>query len=276
MDWQDKYLCSRIERGSYSIAWLIKEIKSMWFLFVHSIFPHRRPTEPNCDLPEINDGSNKTYDICLDIFNQADNRINLLEDKAIKIITYVTALFALESFVLVNFASQIIKYCITVSMLLLLLSIFISFRCVNVKFRKTLFVLDLYSLEEENPKSNFDIAVISRNLLSAAIYNQNVADNTADILKSARNTLALALLVGTIGITLSMVYSDRKPQVVTIQNQVTTSGIEEIVKEQNSLIQSLIEQNRESSKLKKDVELIKQEQQRLMNELQQLKDVAGR
>ena len=138
------------------------------------------------------------YSVCREFYNDANERIDKLEEKAIKLLSYVSALLHLYLRIY-NTSIIITKLILAISMVLLVLSMLISFRCVNVKGRKSFFIPDVFNFESDVPKDNFDKKVISKKLLNSAIYNQNIGDNTADILKAARYILALALIVSTIG-----------------------------------------------------------------------------
>ena len=199
-NWQDKYLCPLIEREKFSLKKIKKLIDDFIFLFKHSISFHEQPKEPNEELPDFTfEDADMIYNVCREFYDNANERIDKLEEKAIKLLSYVSALFAFISFAFINTSIVLTKVILVASMVLLVLSMLISFRCVNVKGRKSFFVPDVFDFESDIPKDNFDKKVISKKLLNSAIYNQNIGDNTADILKAARYILALALIVSTIG-----------------------------------------------------------------------------
>jgi hypothetical protein len=199
-NWQDRYLCPLVKSEKPSLKRIKKIIKDFFILLAHSLSFHEFPKNPPEELPEPRfSDENKGFEICKDMYKNADDRIDKLEEKALKLLTYVTALFAFVSFIFVNTSLLFTKIIIIISLALLLFTIIISFRCVNVKFRKTMFISDLYNFDSNIPDEKIELKTIYKKYLSYAKYNQNIADNTADILRTARNTLTLAIILSGIG-----------------------------------------------------------------------------
>lgn len=241
-NWYDKYLPPLIERDKVSFKKIWRFFKDFWILFVHSISPHQFPKGPKEELPNIQSkNSSDVYSICKDIYDSANGRIDKLEDKAIKLLSYVTALFALISFAFLNIASITIKYVLLGSMILLLLAIIISFRCVNIKDRKSIFVADIFDFSHEKPRETFEVNLFSKKLLTAAIFNQNVADNTADILKSARNMLIVAIMLSAVALILgTFAYQNQpKPTMVKIETPIPLNDLENKLAETNNILKTI-------------------------------------
>ncbi len=85
-------------------------------------------------------------------------------------------------------------------MILLLISIIISFRCLSVKGIKNIFITDIYDLDSDPAKEIFDEKKIYKSYLQSSISNENVADNLADMLIAARYVLMTALIFVIIGV----------------------------------------------------------------------------
>ena len=144
MNWQDKYLCKNIN-VQFPNIW--KLLKKFFILMLHSIFPHESPTNPSETLPEINidkNNQNTVYNICLNIYNEAEKRINKLEEKSFKMLSYISAIFAFLTFIIINIESKNGKIIIFTSMFFLIVSLLISFRCLNIKSILRTFIDDIY------------------------------------------------------------------------------------------------------------------------------------
>lgn len=241
-EWYDKYLPPLIGKEKFSFKRGFKYIKDFWLLLVHSLSPHEFPKEPKEKLPNIQSkNQSEIYGICKDIYNGSHDRIDKLEDKAIKLLSYITALFALISFAFLNIASIGIKYILIVSMVILLLSIIISFRCVNVKGRQSMFLPSIYNFDYGKPIENFNLNLYSKKMLEAAVFNQNVADNTADILKAARNMLILAISLSAVALLIgAFSYNNQpKPMLIKIDNLMPYNGIENKLNETNNILNTI-------------------------------------
>jgi hypothetical protein len=266
-NWQDKYLCPLVEKEKFSLKKVKKLVEDFRILFIHSISFHDAPKEPIEELPDFTSkDTDMVYSVCREFYNDANERIDKLEDKAIKLLSYVSALFAFISFAFINTSIILTKIILAISMVLLVLSMLISFRCVNVKGRKSLFIPDVFNFESDIPKDNFDKKVISKKLLNTAIYNQNIGDNTADILKAARYVLALALIVSTIGFITGIggyFKTSDATTTVKIENQVELKDIQSRLDIMNKTLEQI------SNNINNlDNENLQEEIDRLSNELE--------
>lgn len=200
MDWQDKYLCPNVEKEKFSFKKIRKIVKDFFILLVHSISFHENPRKPLEVLPDfISQDDDFILSICKGFYDDANDRIDKIEEKAIKLLSYISALFAFLSFAFINTSFIFSQVIFLVAMILLVLSIFISFRCVNIKSRETIFLPSIYDFSHEQPRENFNKKDIAKHYLNASIFNQNIADNSADILKISRCMLAIALFTGILG-----------------------------------------------------------------------------
>lgn len=243
MDWQDKYLCPLVERERFKFREIIKIIKRFFILLIHAVSFHKVPKEPKQELPNFTSEDEVTaLSTCKEFYQKSNERIEKLEEKSLKLLTYVTALFAIISFAFINTTITSVKVILLISMLLLLLSIIISFRCVNIKSRKAFFITDVYDFKYDPPKENFNKMHIAKKLLNSSIYNHNVADNTADILKAARYILTLAIIICAIGLVIGIngfFDNNSKENTVIIENQIDLSPIANQISETNTSLDQI-------------------------------------
>lgn len=283
MDWQDKYLPPLIEREKFNIEKIKRIIKEFFILFKHAISFHESPKEPNEELPEFTSkDSDFIYNICKDFYDDANDRIDKLEEKAIKLLSYISATFAFISFAFVNTSIVFTKFLLIISMGSLILSILISFRCVNVKGRKAIFLTSIFNFSDDfTPQDTFEKKKIAKDLLNAAIYNQNVADNVADILKVSRNMLAIALAISIIGFTTGMTgYFNTSDNINTlrIDNQIDLSEFEESMENTNKILNDMnnnIEKvsdkkrlNDQIDKLSKEIEILRSNYSEILEKIE--------
>lgn len=255
MHWTEKYLCPLIERDRFTWKRVKSVIKDFKELMIHALSFHKQPKGPLEKLPEFKtDDKEIIYTVCKEFYDNANDRIDKLEDKAIKLLSYITALFAFISFAFINTQFVVTKVMLITSMVSLILAIIISFRCVNVKGRKSFFIPDIYDFRSNVPKESFDKKNISRKLLNSAIYNQNVADNTADILRAARYALAVSIAISIIGFLVGATSYFKVPSQITkvkIENQVELNEIERKLDNTNKSINELNDNVRELNDSKK-------------------------
>jgi len=268
MSWQDRFLSPLINAEKYTFMKVKKISKDFWILLKHALSFHEKPQPPKEELPDFKSQDAETiYNICRDFYNNANKRIDTLEEKSLKLLSYVTALFAFISFAFLNSSVLATKIMLIVGMVLLLFSILISFRCVNVKSRKTSFIPDVYDFEVDPPADNFDKKSIAKKLLNSAIFNENVADNTADLLRSSRHMLTLALVISVLGFVFGIYgyFNTSKVSTIEIVNPINLSHIESELSNTN---QSLSEINNNIKAL--DNSLLKDQVAQLAEELQKM------
>ncbi len=195
MSWQDKYLPPLIVSRKLTFKYLWKLIKKISFAVKHSLWFHEMPKESTNELPAISKEDDKLFEVAKDIYDASIDRINKLEEKSFKLLSYYTALLAFLSFIYFQTsANTMAQILILSSMVLLLISILISFRCLNIKNTQQIYINSIYNFDLEEPIESFNKNSFIKSLLQCAIYNENVADNTVDMLNGARYTLILSLI----------------------------------------------------------------------------------
>lgn len=192
---------------------LFKSFKWIFPIMWHGILPHKNAESPVKELPDIinpNNDSEILQTTIIEIYKEANERIDNLEEKAFKLLTYISALSALILYFLSKLNHSGAKILIIISIFLLFIAILLSLRCIGTKTRRTIFIDSIFDFNSQNPTQK-DSNKIRKSYLDCAIYNQTVADNTADILKASRYFLTLAFLIAFIGVSLnifSMDFSD--------------------------------------------------------------------
>ena len=166
----------------------------------HTMLPHEMPRDPAQQLPNLQNNSKELYDVCSDMYRDSKERINKLEQKALNLLPYVSVLFGIVTFTFATVDKPFILNVVTVVIIFLLLSsIIISFRCTSIKCVKTVYVFDIYRIDNGDAKEDFDLARMSSSLVDCALFNNNVGNNVADMLNMAREYFKVALILGILG-----------------------------------------------------------------------------
>lgn len=199
------YLSPLVEKD-FSIKGIWERFKRVLPIMWHGIIPHKNAQNPPTELPDINvsvTDESILFSTTMEIYKEANDRIEKLEEKAFKLLTYISALSALILYFLSRIASAISSVFIIVSIILLFIAIILSLRCIGTKTRKSIFIDTIYNFENSPPVQNSKNQLI-KSILDSAVYNQSVADNTADILKASRYFLTSGFLFAFMGVFLSI------------------------------------------------------------------------
>ncbi len=247
-NWQDDYLPPNIKRKKLSFHNWRRSVSNIFEITFHAFSPHEFPSSAKLNLPNINGKDvEKVYSFCKDLYSSSNERIDKLEDKSIKLLTFMTIIFALISFIYLNISSPFAKYILIFSIIFLVTSITVTFRCVNIKTRQVLFITSVYDFESNKPRNRFNLETVSKDMLKAAVFNQNVADNTADILKASRYLLMLTILLVGLSVMIS-IPSFLNEHEKNEENNSTISNLEnsmEILKDSIILNSGLIKENQQ-------------------------------
>lgn len=180
-------------------------------LIYHSILPHSFPIEPKCKITaeSIEEKDiDVIYESSLEIYKDSKERIKSLESKAFNLMTYISAITAILVFLLDKEINSTTKTLAVISIIVLILALLISLRCIGIKVQKTLFINSLFVFKKSKTKTT-DKKHISAELINNALFNQNIADNTTDILKASRILLVYGIILSSISF-LSYIMSDKK------------------------------------------------------------------
>jgi len=193
MSWQDDYLVPPIEGRKFSVQFIKKLLKDFWVLVPHALRPHQEPKGPRLPLPERIRYDEASLRVCERIYDASLGRIDSLEKKAFGLLSYVTALSAVYIFSFSQLATFSGAYFLLLPTSLLLLALVISFRCLRVKTIMQVFINDLFGFDRKS--KTIRKLKVHNNYLSAAIFNDANADNTADMLRAARMILASSVFL---------------------------------------------------------------------------------
>ena len=126
------------------------------------------------------------------MYDDSRDSIKSIEEKSFKLLTYISALSAILFFFLSKEINTLITILIIVSITLLVIAMVISLRCVGLKMQQAIFIKTAFDFDNKvEPKKERHIIA---ELMNFAVFNRNVANNTADILKAARHFLSLGIV----------------------------------------------------------------------------------
>ena len=193
----EKYIPPLVEPEINPKKWF-SGFKSFFSILYHGIIPHKNPKEAELKLEEGNlkdipdKELNTFYQTAISMYDDSRDSIKSIEEKSFKLLTYISALSAILFFFLSKEINALITILIIVSLTLLVISMVISLRCVGLKFQKALFIKTAFDFDKKvEPKKERHIIA---ELMNFAVFNRNVANNTADILKAARHFLSLGIV----------------------------------------------------------------------------------
>lgn len=200
--WQKRFLAPSVQIQKINLFYYIKDF---FEILIYSIWFHKPYEVPNEELPKFGlfDNADDAYIICHELYDNANKRIKLLEEKAYKLLPYISALFAFISFVFMKTSICSSRIFYILALIAMFISILVSFRCVNIKTKMEYFVPTIFDFTHEKPRPKLNKKYIAHELLEMAIFNQNVADSIADMLKCARHLLVISIVFSIIGFIIS-------------------------------------------------------------------------
>lgn len=148
MNWTEEYLIPPIESDSLSFELLKKIVSDIRELVPHALKPHKSQVSPKKPLPKVPSEDAETAKACERIYDASLTRIDTLEKKALGLLSYVTALFALLFFAYSQFGGFQGTYWLLLPLSLLVVTLVISFRCLSVKAIQHIFVDDIYNFDD--------------------------------------------------------------------------------------------------------------------------------
>ena len=193
----EKYIPPLVEPELNPKKWF-GGFKHFFSTLYHGIIPHKNPKEAELKLYESNlvgipdKELNTFYQIAVSMYDDSRDSIKSIEEKSFKLLTYISALSAILFFFLSKEINTIITILIIVSLTLLVIAMVISLRCVGLKYQQALFIKTAFEFDNKI-QPNKERHIIAE-LMNFAVFNRNVANNTADILKAARYFLSLGIV----------------------------------------------------------------------------------
>ncbi|MCD8416047.1 hypothetical protein G1J88_11585 [Tenacibaculum dicentrarchi] len=238
----------------------ISSLKSNIELIYHSLLPHSLPDEPKFKITaESIEEKNVDviYESSIEIYKDSKERIKSLESKAFNLMTYISAITAILIFLLNKEINNTTKTLAVISIVVLILALLISFRCIGIKVQKTLFINSMFEFKKEKIRAT-NKKYISAELINNALFNQNIADNTTDILKASRILLFYGITLSSISF-LSHVLSDNKIKTNNKIELINSKYIDSIYSDYKTIKESkLIEINNKIDLLKIEIDNFKQ------------------
>lgn len=191
-------------------------ISDVLFALPHSLSFHMKLKEPKKELPEITNEDDCLYETAKEIYEESFKRIDKLEEKAFKLLSYYTILLGGVSYVLAESDFSLVsKIFLGISFLFIIWSIIISFRCLNIKGIQHKYISDIYDFKSDPPKTSFSKKSLIKTHLNSAIRNDRVADNVVDLHNAARYCLIISSIVFFIAISIAFINGElfKKTQV---------------------------------------------------------------
>ncbi|MBS1509057.1 MAG: hypothetical protein JSS79_20635 [Bacteroidetes bacterium] len=191
-----KHIGPLVERET-SIKKVLKSFVNSINIVWHGLLPHKQPKEAEKKIikdyfPET-DPDDRFFNTSMEMYKESKERIQHLEEKAFKLLTYISAVSAIHFFLLGTELKGTINVIVIVSISLLVIAMIVSLRCISVKVQKAIFIdtiIDFDDPEAIKPKSKSEITA---EIVNCTVFNQTVADNTTDILKASSHILSLGI-----------------------------------------------------------------------------------
>ena len=208
MKWQSRFLIPPVSASKITKRNIGYFFKKMAQLMWHAILPHSVPEAPKESLPIlVSPKDDKSYiEVAKLLYDESNSSIDKLEGKALKLLSYISAIFGFMVFGATKLGEGASLLPLLVALLFFLLALVISLRVVGIKTRKRIFIDSIYgfgysdSEDDHIPNTELRSDQIAHELIQHSIHNQNVADNTADILQGARYFLLVGMVIGSIGL----------------------------------------------------------------------------
>lgn len=191
MRWTDRYLSPLTENAEIYGA-VKKLLKSLRIIVPFGLLPHTEIQDPMEPLPELKGLTESGLKAVEKIYDASLSRIDTLEKKALNLLSYITASFTIIALLYTLFSAYPLRVWLLMPIGTLLLTLFVSFRCLSVKSIFHVFVGDIYRFDGGKPIKKGEELHLS--YLRSAIHNEARADETADILRAARMLLVTSMV----------------------------------------------------------------------------------
>lgn len=235
-----------------------KSFISSWEILIHGLVPHEKAKGATKEIQEIHitHDDEKFSELILELYKETRDRIKDIEEKGFKLLTYISAVSAITVYFLSTDISGMYKASVIVSLFFLVLAIIISLRCIGVKGQKALFIDSLFDFKEDaEPKTQSKKQILA-NLVNCAVYNQSVADNTADILRASRIMLSLGIFATAISCLFFLSKAPEKSKVYEVK-LADSAAIRSIVSDFRAQKDSTIELSNKIQGMVKQIDSMK-------------------
>ena len=208
-----KYLAPNVAPDK-KFSSIIKGLKSSLQVLLHGLLPHQaaKPAEEQFKAENISVDEEYLAEVAMELYNESTKRIDALEEKGFKLLTYISAISAISVYFISTAISGYFKYTVVLSLITLVLAIIISLRCIGIKSQKALFIDSLFTFYPDSPPVSKQKKEIIAGLINCATFNQTVADNTADILRASRFMLSIGIWTTAISCIFFLYHSPEKSE----------------------------------------------------------------
>ncbi len=259
-NWTKKYLFDPIEHYWFNKKTFKLRIRTFFVLLIHALLPHKEPNSSIEPLPKLPQLGDKSYEICNLIYKSSLERIEALEKKAFNLLSYITALFTVLSFAYLQSPPSQFRILFLVPISFLILSIIISFRCLNVKSLLLIFMDDVFSFTENVTESKERLERYLLSLLSSSIFNEAKADNTADMLNVSRYLVFISIILAIIIVPLNFLMTvEPKPkteELLLIQQTSTLKNLDTTFHELKLNTSSMLKEGKDLRMIEQKLSLL--------------------
>lgn len=195
MSTQSEYQAPLVQPEKRMFRKVWKDFVGNFEILKHALVPHENAKDAvkKFEAAHFQTEAAYTFEIAMEMYKESTKRIDALEEKGFKLLTYISAVSAILIYFLSKDISGFYKFFVILSLFFLVVAIIISLRCISIKFQKVLFIDALFRFEANSEPATKDKKSVTAEILNCTVYNQTVADNTADILKGARIMLSLGI-----------------------------------------------------------------------------------
>jgi hypothetical protein len=195
MSKQSDYQAPLVQPEKKIFRKLWKDFISNFEILKHSLVPHQHAAEAakKFEASHFQSDASHTFEVSIEMYKESTKRIDALEEKGFKLLTYISAVSAILIYFLSKDIIGYYKFFVITSLFFLIIAIIISLRCISIKYQRVLFIDALFKFGPDAEPVTKDKKAVIAEILNCTVYNQTVADNTADILKGARIMLSYGI-----------------------------------------------------------------------------------
>lgn len=237
-----------------------KSFMSSWEILLHGLVPHEKAKGASKEILGVHIDSNdeKVSELIFELYKESRDRINDIEEKGFKLLTYISAVSAISVYFLSTDISGMYKASVITSLFFLVLAIIISLRCIGVKGQKALFIDGIFHFKpDQDPKTQSKNEMLA-NLVNCAVYNQGVGDNTADILRASRIMLSLGIFATAISCLFFLSKGPEKSKIYEIK-LADSAAIHSVISELHGQADSTLKLSNEVHGIIKQIDSLKVE-----------------
>lgn len=169
-----------------------------------SILPYSDARRSDNPYPKLRGVEREELNLCFKVYDEANRRIDKLENKSFRVFTYVTAITASYVYVVSDIDFKQISNCIYIFHHILFvffgLALFLSLKAMKSKGKETITTSEVYEVYDDNDyleiekPHKIDLNNLGRELITQADANVQTGNRIAQILSSVELLIKLSLL----------------------------------------------------------------------------------